>query len=440
MKIEKAKWTTDGDSYAMGMSIAKVDRERRLVHGWASLDNDDLQGDRVLAEASVRAFSKFRGNIREMHQPIAVGRMVSYKPEKYYDESGKEYNGVFVTAYVSKGAQDTWEKVLDGTLSAFSIKGPIRDSEMEFSKDSNKSVRIIKDYELEELSLVDSGGNQLANIISIEKSAGGTKVTGTMTEMKSENVFWCKHDELAKTSSEDALECPLGHPMENIGWFEYDSTDRAEKMAGVVAQYLEKGTGKSEGGVDMSKENEGAVEAEATAENAEELAAETAEVEGADEAKVTEENAEELAHEEEEVEGAQEAKITEENAAEVSEVEEESISKMLDDLKDSINKSLEKNALVAKEQQDAFDAKLGDLEKRLEEKVSELAKAGDDLKGKVESVKAQIADMEKSLGNVSKATAVKKSGDLGGEPEETLEKNNKGSMWGGHFLSVDSLD
>lgn len=439
MKIEKAKWTTDGDSYAMGMSISKVDKENRLVHGWASLDNEDLQGDRVTAEASQRAFSKFRGNIREMHQPIAVGRMVSYKPETYYDENGKAYNGVFVTAYVSKGAQSTWEKVLDGTLQAFSIKGPIRDSEMEFSKDSNRSIRIIKDYELEELSLVDAGGNQLANIVSIEKSATGTKVSGTMTEMKSENVFWCKEDELAKTSSEDALECPLGHKMENIGWFEYDTNDRAEKLAGVVAQYLEKGTEQSEGGVDMSKENEGAVEAEATLENAEALADGEEKVEGAQEAEATTENAAELAQEEEKVEGAQEAKITEENAADVSEVEEESISKMLDDLKESINKSLEKNAVAAQEQQANFDAKLGDLEKRLEEKVSELAKAGDDLKSKVESVKTQIAEMEKSLGTVSKATAVKKSGDLGGSSEETLEKS-KGSMWGGHFLSVDSLD
>ena len=439
MKIEKAKWTTDGDSYAMGMSISKVDRENRLVHGWASLDNEDLQGDRVTAEASQRAFAKFRGNIREMHQPIAVGRMVSYKPETYYDEQGKAYNGVFVTAYVSKGAQSTWEKVLDGTLQAFSIKGPIKDSEMEFSKDSNKSVRIIKDYELEELSLVDAGGNQLANIVSIEKSASGTKVSGTMTEMKSENVFWCKEDELAKTSSEDALECPLGHTMENIGWFEYNASDRAEKLAGVVAQYLEKGTEQSEGGVDMSKENEGAVEAEVTLENAEALADGEEKTEGAQEAAITTENAEELAQEEEPVEGAQEAKITEENAADVSEVEEESISKMLDDLKESINKSLEKNAVVAQEQQAAFDAKLGDLEKRLEEKVSELAKAGDDLKSKVESVKSQIAEMEKSLGTVSKATAVKKSGELGGSSEETLEKS-KGSMWGGHFLSVDSLD
>jgi hypothetical protein len=279
----------------------------------------------------------------------------------------------------------------------------------------------------------------LANIVSIEKSASGTKVSGTMTEMKSENVFWCKEDELAKTSSEDALECPLGHTMENIGWFEYNASDRAEKLAGVVAQYLEKGTEQSEGGVDMSKENEGAVEAEVTLENAEALADGEEKTEGAQEAAITTENAEELAQEEEPVEGAQEAKITEENAADVSEVEEESISKMLDDLKESINKSLEKNAVVAQEQQAAFDAKLGDLEKRLEEKVSELAKAGDDLKSKVESVKSQIAEMEKSLGTVSKATAVKKSGELGGSSEETLEKS-KGSMWGGHFLSVDSLD
>lgn len=120
MEIAKAQWTTDGDNFTVSMPMSKIDKENRLVSGWASLDNPDLQGDVVTAEASEKAFAKFRGNIREMHQNIAVGRMVSYKPDSYYDPITKAfYNGIFVTAYVSKGAQDTWEKVLDGTLSAF---------------------------------------------------------------------------------------------------------------------------------------------------------------------------------------------------------------------------------------------------------------------------------------------------------------------------------
>jgi hypothetical protein len=63
--------------FAFQYPLAKVDVERRTVSGFATLDNVDKQADIVTTEASLKAFSKFRGNIREMHQPTAVGKMVS---------------------------------------------------------------------------------------------------------------------------------------------------------------------------------------------------------------------------------------------------------------------------------------------------------------------------------------------------------------------------
>ena len=96
-----------------------------------------------------RLYEFFRGNIREMHGSLAVGKMVSFKPETFYDPTTKEfYNGVYVTAYISKGAQDSWEKVLDGTLSGFSIGGKIKESDNEVNKATGKTVSFIKDYEL----------------------------------------------------------------------------------------------------------------------------------------------------------------------------------------------------------------------------------------------------------------------------------------------------
>ena len=124
MTIQKAHWNTEGDNVRLSMPFSKVDKERRIVSGFATLDNVDRQNDIVTPEASMNAFKKFKGNIREMHQPVAVGKMVSFKEDKYFDpETKKMYNGVYVSAYISKGAQDTWEKVLDGTLSGFSIGG-----------------------------------------------------------------------------------------------------------------------------------------------------------------------------------------------------------------------------------------------------------------------------------------------------------------------------
>jgi hypothetical protein len=147
MTISKANWNSEGDNIRFSLPFSKVDKERRTVSGFASLDNLDKQMDIVTAEASMEAFAKFRGNIREMHQPLAVGKMVNFKAEKYFDpESKKFYNGVYVSAYVSKGAQDTWEKVLDGTLTGFSIGGRMNKWDDGYDEKSDTQIRIIKEY------------------------------------------------------------------------------------------------------------------------------------------------------------------------------------------------------------------------------------------------------------------------------------------------------
>jgi hypothetical protein len=101
MAINKVHLDTNGESVRLSMPFSKVDVERRIVSGFATLDNVDKQADIVTTEASLKAFSKFRGNIREMHQPVSVGKMVSFKEDKYFDpESKKFYSGVYVSAYV----------------------------------------------------------------------------------------------------------------------------------------------------------------------------------------------------------------------------------------------------------------------------------------------------------------------------------------------------
>src|SRR6478735_10832899 len=148
-EIVKSHWTSDGDSLRMSMPIAKVDQQRRLVSGWATLDNVDSQGDIVTAEASRKAFARARGNLREMHQNIAVGKVVDFREDEFYnEEDGAFYSGIFVTARVSEGAEDTWKKVLDGTLTGFSIGGSIVDASDEMHKDGSQQVRIVKDYDL----------------------------------------------------------------------------------------------------------------------------------------------------------------------------------------------------------------------------------------------------------------------------------------------------
>jgi Zn finger protein HypA/HybF involved in hydrogenase expression len=243
MDINKAAWSTDNGSIRLSMPIAKVDKERRIVSGFATLDNLDRQGDVVPAEASIKAFETFRGNIREMHQPKAVGKIVSFKEDKYFDQQSKKfYNGVYVSAYVSKGAQDTWEKVLDGTLTGFSIGGEIHDSEKVYDETLGKSYQVIKEYSLSELSLVDNPANQFANVLSIEKG----EMTGYLAKAVIENVFWCNADDIVRLSDDPSSSCPqCDKSMHNIGFVESNDSDKASVVKSIVADakktYIQKG-------------------------------------------------------------------------------------------------------------------------------------------------------------------------------------------------------
>jgi len=241
MNIQKVQWNNSESTLNMSFPITKIDKEKRTVSGFATLDNIDRHGDIVTAEASEKAFARFRGNLREMHAPIAIGKILSFHPEDYLDkESGKTYKGIYVNAYVSKGAQDTWEKVLDGTMTGFSIGGNIIDAGV--MPGDKTDHRVIKEYDLMELSLVDSPANPLANIFSIQKNLDGSSfIKGMSADTKIENVYWCKKDQIASSTVESSKDCVIcGTGMDNVGWIESSETEKGLAISKVVDSYLRK--------------------------------------------------------------------------------------------------------------------------------------------------------------------------------------------------------
>ena len=233
--MHKAFWHSEDNSIKLSMPIAKIDKEKRTVSGFATLDNVDKQSDIVPTDVSIKAFERFRGNLREMHMPVAVGRVMSFKSDKFYDkDKDKFYNGVYVDAYISKGAQDTWEKVLDGTLSGFSIGGSIKDTEDQYDPEMDKSIRVIKDYDLHELSLVDNPANQFANIVSIQKAEDGQNTfDGIMTKMSLENVYWSKENSLVRLSKEEDIRS--GETL--IGFVETTDNEKNEVIKNLIKAY-----------------------------------------------------------------------------------------------------------------------------------------------------------------------------------------------------------
>ena len=244
--INKAHLATDGNHVTLTMPISKVDAEKRIVSGFATLDNVDRQGDIVTAEASQKAFERFRGNVRLMHQPIPAGKVVNFRTDSFFDKaSNKEYRGVYVDTYISKGAQDVWEMVLDGTLTGFSIGGAIKDFEKAYDATSDSTVRVVKDYDLVELSLVDSPANQLANIFSIEKADKDGIAASIFNKSDIQNVFWCDTDQLAYTDFAESRDCLVCEKdLAPIGWLDIVQGDDMDKaMWSMVNNYISKADG-----------------------------------------------------------------------------------------------------------------------------------------------------------------------------------------------------
>lgn len=434
MELRKSHWAADGNRVSLSVPFAKVDKENRLVSGFATLDNIDTSDDIVTAEASKAAFDSFRGNIREMHQPIAAGRLVDFQEEEFY-HNGEFYRGIFVTTYVSKGAQDTWEKVLDGTLSGFSIGGNITDQETKFVKDAGpngKNIRFIKGYDLIELSLVDNPANQLANVFSVVKNANGTFIKGMVAETSIVNVFWCSEDEIAKNSTEESETClSCGSQMEQIGWFE-QGEDNAVKTAAAVADFLrqkeddnavEKQANQGEGGVEMADEvkNDAVAEDVVTSDDvvdAEEVNAEQV----AEGAQAPEDSAEVAA----EQEAKREAQVEAAESANEAPAEPD-FEKMFDDLKDSVKESISKTV-------EAVEAKVADATAAFDAKASEFEKSLGELSEKLEEIRGEREDVSKRLDALEKASAIKKSGEV--ETTEPVKKAQKG-LWSGTFFDAE---
>jgi hypothetical protein len=438
--MQKAHWDTEGDNVRLSMPFSKVDVERRIVSGFATLDNVDKQADIVTTDASIKAFSKFRGNIREMHQPTAVGKMVSFKEDKYFDpESKKFYSGVYVSTYISKGAQDTWEKVLDGTLSGFSIGGKMNKWDDGYDEKMDAKIRIIKDYDLVELSLVDNPANQFANVLSVEKVDGVDMIKGESLDTPIENVFWDAESGIVMLSENEAEQSPTsGAPMQNIGFVEKNDNEKTDMIKFLVD------SAKGINTIEIKKEVSPMSETTITEDIVEKSDDVVEESQVAPEADATTEDAVEKSYSEDQEKSMEEEKMEEEDETKSEDEmksEEEMKSEAVDE-EEGVSKSDEVIANAVTEIQSTLTSAFSDLAntvKALHEQVSALSKSIDSVKNEVTEAKGQFNEFGKRVDAVEADTAFRKSGDLGEIVQESEPEQVQKSLWGGRFLKTADL-
>jgi phage head maturation protease len=127
------------------MDIVKRDPVQRLVYGYATTEALDSQGERVSKEAVEGALADYMkfANIREMHQPSAVG---------VAKEANLDEKGLFLCAKLVD--DQAWKKVEEGVYKGFSLGG----------KKVAKVGDTVTQMRLTEISLVDRPANPEALI------------------------------------------------------------------------------------------------------------------------------------------------------------------------------------------------------------------------------------------------------------------------------------
>jgi len=142
--------------------IAKLDQQQRMVYGYASTEALDSQGEVVRKEALAAALPDYLrfANIREMHQPSAVG---------VAKEAAIDEKGLWIGAKIV--ADDAWLKVREGVYKGFSIGGVV-------TRRDARDPTVITGLELAEISLVDRPANPEAVIEIFKSAAAGPEALG----------------------------------------------------------------------------------------------------------------------------------------------------------------------------------------------------------------------------------------------------------------------
>jgi hypothetical protein len=294
-----------------------------------------------------------------------------------------------------------------------------------YSDSMNKSIRVIKDYDLMELSLVDTPANQFANIVSIEKVNGVDTLKGDVVDLVIENVFWDKESGLVQLSENESVVSPAnGNVMQNIGFVEKSDADKLDLVKFLVD------SAKGINVTKMNKENDNMTDEIVNDVVTEDVATEAVEI-------APEADAEIEAPVTDSVEKAEKP----EDADQVAEGDMDATESSADEEEEKkAQKSDEVSADAVTDLKDAVTSAFSELTaviKSLSDDVAALKKSYDLTDAKIADAEKDFDNLGKRIDTIAADTAFRKSGDLGEIVQEPamVEK----SVWGGRFLTTSDL-
>jgi len=195
--------------------IAKIDEAQHMVFGYASTEALDSQGEVVKREALEAALPDYMrfANIREMHQPSAVGVAT---------EAEMDERGLYLAAHIVDPT--AWEKVTSGVYKGFSIGGSVVQRD-------RAQKHVITGVKLSEISLVDRPANPEA-VFTMYKADAVGKV-GARNSAADLATIQAIHDQAVALGAS----CD-GCALDDDGTDEGDdaASDMADKVAGLIAE------------------------------------------------------------------------------------------------------------------------------------------------------------------------------------------------------------
>lgn len=157
------------NKFKVFVPIQKMDKQNKLVWGYASTEMQDSDGEVVEREAVVNAWDDYMqwANIREMHQLSAVGKTKEYM----HDDKG-----TWIAAKIVD--ENAWKKVEEGVYMGFSLGGDIL----------KKVGKKIKEIIIDEISVVDRPANPGAKFEMAKRKNNGTGFVAVNEERKNLEV------------------------------------------------------------------------------------------------------------------------------------------------------------------------------------------------------------------------------------------------------------
>lgn len=147
--------------FTLPISLLKAVEEDGEFHivGYAATTDFDLQGDVITEEALADSAADLLKNStvllnHDLKRPIGRVTKVNF-----------DRNGLLIDALISKTEPEIIQKIKEGVLNKFSIRGQVLERERKFMPELDRTVNVIKKMTLVEVSLVSVPANPEARAV-----------------------------------------------------------------------------------------------------------------------------------------------------------------------------------------------------------------------------------------------------------------------------------